>query len=734
MTQTRRWLFVATILTGSFLLFLVQPLVARMALPRLGGASAVWNSAMLVYQALLLGGYAYAHALSRFTIARQASIHIALLVLAGLTLPIALADLPPPSAGMEIVWVPLLFLVTIGPVFFVVSAQAPLIQRWYAANEGAGDPYWLYAASNIGSFSGLLAYPLLLEPNYAVADQSTVWTIGYCLLLALVVFAAASRWNVADISVNDGDSDLAEPIGAARMCLWLALAAVPSGLMLSTTTHLTTDIVAMPLLWVIPLGLYLLSFVFAFNENSTIGWVLAKVAPVTVILLGSLAMVSGSSGGLNAALASVGLLFVAAVALHRRLYQDRPGVERLTFFYLVMSAGGVLGGAFTALLAPALFDWVWEHPLLVLAAAALLPNTPLIDWMKWLDFSESSKRIATLAIVLGAVLLASLLDYFVANESTLGLYAMVLAVTLCGVLVLGNRWAMVAILLVLMVARGGYETLATSLKGDRDRSYFGIYTVTDDPVTERRHLIHGTTVHGAQNTNPAQQFDPTTYYGKTSGVGLALAAAPGLIGSEASIGVVGLGVGTLACYQQPGQSWEFFEIDPKVVEYSRDGSFSFISECTPDSKMHIGDARVMLERMENGRFDILVVDAFSSDSIPVHLMTSEAFGLYRRMVGPDGVVMVHISNRFMDLQQVIAALADEQGLTTRVRIDGADKDSGITSSMWVALSANPTKVEELARSGKDAGWQELPQRVDTVWTDDFASILPFIQWENVLGN
>ncbi len=733
MTHTRRWLFVATILTGSFLLFLVQPLVARMALPRLGGASAVWNSAMLVYQALLLGGYAYAHALSRFTIARQASIHIALLVLAGLTLPIALADLPPPSPGLEVVWVPLLFLATIGPVFFVVSAQAPLIQRWYAANEGAGDPYWLYAASNIGSFSGLLAYPLLLEPNYALADQSTVWSVGYGLLLALVVLAAVSRWKAANETDDADGREKAEPIGARRICLWLALAAVPSGLMLSTTTHLTTDIVAMPLLWVIPLGLYLLSFVFAFNENSTIGWVLAKVAPVTVILLGSLAMVSGSSGGLNAALASVGLLFVAAVALHRRLYQDRPGVERLTFFYLVMSAGGVLGGAFTALLAPALFDWVWEHPLLVLAAAALLPNTPLIDWMKRFGFGESSKRIAVLVILLAAVLFASLLDHFVASESTLGLYAMVLAVTLCGVLVLGNRWAMVAILLVLMVARGGYATLATSIKGDRDRSYFGIYTVTDDPVNDRRRLIHGTTVHGAQNTNPAEQFDPTTYYGRTSGVGLALAAAPELVGPEASVGVVGLGVGTLACYRKPGQRWEFFEIDPKVVEYSRDGSFSFVSHCSPNSEMHIGDARVVLEGMEGGRFNMLVVDAFSSDSIPVHLMTSEAFGLYRRMVGADGVVMVHISNRFMDLQPVIAALADEQGLTARVRIDNADKEAGITASMWVALSPNPAKIEELAQSEESADWQQLPQRVDTVWTDDFASILPFIQWENVLG-
>jgi len=730
---THRLLFVATILAGSFLLFLVQPLVARMALPRLGGAPAVWNSAMLVYQALLLGGYAYAHAIGRWPIARQAAVHLGLLLLAGLTLPIALADLPAPAAGLEALWVPLLFVLTIGPVFFVVSAQAPLMQRWYAADASAGDPYWLYAASNLGSFTGLLAYPLLFEPNLSLGAQSWVWSLGFGVLILLVGAAAAARWRAGGVDAPLPPA-ASEPIGWRRTLLWLALAAVPSGLMLSATTHLTTDIVAMPLLWVIPLGLYLLSFAFAFNARSALGHTLARVAPVIVLLAGGMAMVSQGAESLSTGFATVLMLFVVAVALHRRLYDDRPSPARLTYFYLIMSAGGALGGLFTALLAPVLFDWVWEHPILVLAAAALLSNRPLIAWMDRLGLDRRQRRIAVLLVLIAAMVLSGLLNRWLVEQNDALVLLGMLGVAWCGILLLGYRWAMVAVLAMLMLGRGGYQTLATSAEGARERSYFGVYTVREQEYAGLRGLTHGTTLHGLQFTDPTDRREPTTYYGRDSGVGAALDVLPQLSGPDARVGVVGLGVGTLACYRQPGQAWDFFEIDPKVVDFSRgEDGFSFLRECTPDAPIHIGDARLVLEEFPDDRFDALVIDAFSSDAIPLHLVTTEAFGIYRRKLEDDGLLLLHISNRFIDLRPMVAALAREHGMTAILRSDQANLGPGISPSLWVVMSPDAGQLARLLTARRDLSWHRLPPPAQNLWTDDFASILPHIQWQNILG-
>ena len=736
-----RPLFVATVLAGSFLLFLVQPLVARMALPQLGGAPAVWNSAMLVYQALLLAGYAYAHAIARLSLKRQAAIHLLVLVIAGLTLPIALADLAPPTGqGLEALWVPLLFVLTIGPVFFAVSAQAPLMQRWYAADPEAGDPYWLYAASNLGSFTGLLAYPLFLEPNLPLGAQSWAWSAGYVLLIGLVAMAAWTRRAApveSDAAIAD---DEAEPIGWKRIALWLALSAVPSGLMLSTTTHLTTDIVAMPLLWVIPLGLYLLSFVFAFNERSALGFTLARVAPVVVLLAGGMAMVSQNAASLSIGFATVLMLFVLATALHRRLYFERPSPRRLTLFYLVMSAGGALGGVFTALVAPLMFDWVWEHPILVLAGAALLPDRPLVAWMERLGLTVRQRRVAVATLLVAAAGIAILVNRgVIAQDNTLVLLGM-LAAAVCGVLLLGHRRTMVLVLVALMLGRGGYQTLATSLEGSRDRSYFGVYTIRDLPEEGKRSLVSGTTLHGLQFTPPDKRRQPTTYYGPDSGVGAALAALPEIAGPGARVGVVGLGVGTLACYRTPDQLWDFFEIDRTVLSYSRDETFTFLADCAPEADIHLGDARIMLDRYRaqmrpEDRFDALVIDAFSSDAIPLHLVTDEAFGIYRRTLADDGLLLVHISNRFIDLSPMMAALAERHGMIAVLRShqDPPFAD-GISPSLWVVMARDPASLAKLLSSRPDLSWHRLPPPAERVWTDDFASILPFIQWQNVLGS
>jgi hypothetical protein len=385
-------LFIGTIFVGSFLLFLVQPMIARMALPRLGGAPAVWNSAMLVYQALLLGGYAYAHALSRLNVRTQSFVHLLLLAGAAFLLPIGLSGAEQPSGLTPALWVPLLLLLSVGPLFFAVSAQAPLIQRWYAAATGGRDPYPLYAASNLGSFAGLLSYPLLVEPRMALMEQSTLWTGGYILLVVMTLVCAAVLPR-AGLDTSDAGYTAEAPPSLRRRLWWVMLAAVPSGLMLSTTTYLTTDIVAMPLLWVIPLGLYLLSFTLAFGEGRGTVISICRLSPLVILAIGGMSIQNAPSQPFFTALIQLLLLFTVAVTLHAEMYRTRPAPIYLTGFYLCMSIGGALGGLFAALVAPLVFDWTYEHPLLILAAAALVPQHYLFGFVERLWSNKLRARI-----------------------------------------------------------------------------------------------------------------------------------------------------------------------------------------------------------------------------------------------------------------------------------------------------------------------------------------------------
>ena len=727
-SPVRRPLFVATVLTGSVLLFVVQPMVARMALPQLGGAPNVWNSAMLVYQALLLGGYAYAHLLSRLPVARQATIHLALLVLAAVTLPIHLADLAPPAPGREALWVPALFALSIGPVFFLVSAQAPLMQRWFSAHPQAGEPWALYAASNLGSFAGLIAYPLVFEPLLGVHIQAWSWSVGYFALLGLIGLCAWARWGLRALPGETPGE--AAPIPARRIVQWLVLAAVPSGLMLSTTTHLTTDVFAMPLLWVIPLGLYLLSFVPAFADKRPFANAVTRITPVLILLAGGFAMTSRGTGSLSLALAGVVLLFAVAVTLHARLYDLRPPATRLTLFYLVMSAGGALGGLFTALLAPLWFDWVWEHPLLIFAAALLVPMRPLLGWMRMDGLSRPTILTAVVVLVGFAGFLGWLRFGLDPQESPLFALLLTLAIAFCGILVLGVRSAYVAILAILMIAYGGWETLNQSLSGARTRSYFGVYTVRDYPDERQRVLAHGTTMHGMQFTD-ARRRVPTTYYGRSSGIGIAMSRVPLLYGPAARVGVVGLGTGTLACWRAPGQRWTFFEIDDAVLDLSRRGRFTYLRDCAPDAAVRIGDARIELARLPTQSFDAIAVDAFSSDAIPLHLLTSEALGVYQRALAPDGLLMIHISNRYFELEPQLSAALGAAGWHARVLTDQPRRNGVFSASVWVAVTRDPA---QLARITAGREWKPLLDVPGTrPWTDEHASILGAVRWQNLLG-
>lgn len=724
-------LFIGTILLGSFLLFLVQPMVARMALPRLGGAPAVWNSAMLVYQALLLGGYAYAHWLGRAPVRRQAMIHLAVLAASAVWLPLGLRTMEMPPNAEPAIWVPWLLGASIGPLFFAISAQAPLLQRWFAAASGGRDPYALYAASNVGSFGGLIAYPLLVEPGLALKGQSLLWTLGYALVfVAVATCALLLPRRIAD---EPHVHTTSAPPATERVALWIILAFVPSGLMLATSSFLTTDIVAVPMLWVLPLGLYLLSFTIAFATRRTAARVVTRFAPLMILLFGGL-MITGNHGNpaLNAVMA-LGLLFVTAVALHTRMYDLRPEPDRLTGFYLAMSVGGALGGVFAGLIAPILFDWAWEYPILILAAGLLVPQSFLLPPVERLWSAEGQKlRIRVLTVTL-AVALVIWFGLFGPTDRLGGepegvLYLLVAAL---GLVVMGKRVPFMIVLAGALFLFGGYRSLALSWQGDvRTRSYFGIYTITDTPTQKR--LAHGTTLHGVQLKGSVDRLrTPTTYYVPGSGVGRAMEALPDLYGPAARVGVVGLGTGTLACYAQPVQTWRFYEIDPAVARLAR-GPFRFLEQCLPGAQIVLGDARLRLAQAAPASLDLLVLDAFSSDAVPMHLMTLEAFATYDRVLTESGLLLVHISNRFLALEPVVAAAARAGGWHSAQLVYSptmmAEANEAATS-VWIALSRSKASLQRLEARGGD--WHGLQIRPGfTPWTDDYATILPVLRGLN----
>ncbi len=723
-----RVLFVATILAGSFLLFLVQPMVARMALPRLGGAPAVWNSAMLVYQTLLLGGYAYAHALARIRPWVQAVVHLGVLLIGAAWLPIGLSLVGIPDGVTPALWVPWLLGASIGPLFFAVSAQAPLVQRWFSIASKGGDPYALYAASNLGSFGGLVAYPLVVEPLLALRQQSLLWSGGYVLLIALVIACALRLPRAA---TGETARPTSVPATRGRVLHWIALALVPSGLMLATSTYITTDIVAMPLLWVLPLGLYLLSFTIAFAANREIADLLTRIAPITILLFGGV-MIGGFNELplVNLAIA-LSLLFMVSVALHTQMYRLRPEPDRLTGFYLAMAFGGALGGVFAALIAPVVFDWTYEYPILIFAAGLLVPQVYLTAGIRGLWMTPAKRRIAYAVVAVMLILLSAATFWGPADVFGEGHQGLTfIGIAALGIVSAGARLSYAAILAVALVIFGGWRAVELSLEqGARTRSYFGVYTVRDGRNV--RELDHGTTVHGIQFTgNPVLERLPTTYYAPPSGIGLAMGALDRLYGRQARVGVVGLGTGTLACYAQPGQQWRFYEIDPAVIRIARDtGQFTYLKNCLPDPVIRVGDARISLEHDASTSLDLLALDAFSSDAIPMHLMTSEAFATYARVLQPKGLLLVHISNRFLDLEPVVAAAARAGGWHAAKLYYQPPKYTAVASaSQWIALSRDPAALRALEAGTGD--WQPLTPRPGFLaWTDDYSTILPLLKWK-----
>jgi SAM-dependent methyltransferase len=727
------WLFTLAIFIAAFLLFLIQPMFAKLLLPKLGGSPAVWNTAMVFYQAALLAGYGYAHLATRRGRARQQAALHGLLVLAPLfLLPVTLPPgAAPPPEGHPIPWLLGVMAVSVGLPFAVVATTSPLLQRWLAAtgHPAAKDPYFLYAASNAGSLLALLAYPLLIEPNLTLAEQSALWTRGYWALAALLLACAGVRWQArpepeshAAVFPPGTTSAADAPPPAARQRLrWVVLALVPASLMLSVTNHISYDIASVPLFWVVPLGLYLLTFIVVFARRQ---WVSAAtwrgLLPIAVMpLVMMMAMSVARPVELLIAL-HLGAFTIAALACHATLAAERPGAERLTEFYLWMSAGGVLGGCFNAILAPLLFNSFVEYPLALLAACWLaLPKTPALD--------ESRARLLDFALPAGVAVLTLALVKFLEHVVTVNdvrFYAIAFGVPglLCFAFL--GRPLRFALGLAAVLWMGAAVPHQEGRVVHSARSFFGVHRVTRDDERGWIQLVHGRTLHGSQSLDPARRRSGMGYYDATGPIGQFFAAWSRRI--DKPVAVFGLGAGALAVYCQPGQNWTFYEIDPLVKRIAEDERFfTYLRDAAGKIDIVLGDARLKVAEAPDAHYGIIIQDAYSSDALPVHLATREALQLYLRKLSPGGVLLFHISNRHLDLESVLANLAAEAGLAALVQYDydltEEEHEAGKFGSVWFAMAR---KLDEFGPLLNEPRWLREPVASSPViWTDDYSSIL-----------
>ncbi len=731
--------FAVTICLSAFLLFSVQPMFAKMVLPLLGGSPGVWSVAMVFFQAMLLAGYAYAHGITRLLDPRVAAgVHLCVFALALCSLPLTLASgYGKPPADGEALWLMGLFVLSIGLPFFAVAANAPLLQAWFARTKHpqANDPYFLYGASNLGSFVALLAYPLVIEPFLTLRTQSVGWSAGFVLLMAMIAGAGLLMAG----TMRSAKAQAAErPAVAPRVrdiAVWIALAFVPSAMLVAVTSHISTDIASAPFLWVVPLAIFLATFIFTFRaggDRTQRAMVLLLpfiVAPLAIALLGG-----AREYWFVVLVLDLALLAVTAMICHRELYLKRPNARYLTGFYLWISVGGVLGGIFAGLIAPHVFPDVWEYPILLVLALLCRPGAFDGGWQRW-------KRGLAIFTALTAVLL---LPYLLGQQipASMSVPWMVGLVAVAAFIMFNSRDSMKAALTTALILIATALYRPGFVQAETQRSFFGVHKVVDSTDGRFRLLFHGTTLHGVQRLKNEDGSavtgapEPLMYYYKRGPIADTIAAMREQKGKLGTVAVVGLGTGSMACHAQSGERWRYFEIDPVVVRLARDpDKFRFLSACGGSDDIVVGDARLTLAE-EGQRFDLIVLDAFSSDVVPVHLLTKEALGQYLGRLKEGGAIAFHISNRYLELASVIAEVAASHGLTTIVRDDDAlsseDAQREMYSRSLVAVVAR--SADDLSNLSKRPGWrvQSADGRVRP-WTDDYANILAAI-WRLQTGH
>ena len=720
-------LYAATLFASALLLFVVQPMFAKMVLPRLGGSPSVWSVAMVFFQGALLLGYGYAHLLSRALPPGRAALgHLVALAGAALTLPIGIAAgfAAPPASGVAF-WLVGLFAASIGLPFVVLSASAPLLQHWFAASghRQAANPYVLYAASNLGSFAALLAYPFAIEPLLPLRQQARLWSIGFAALALLVAAAALMVARRGTAGARIAAAAEAPPSLADRL-RWTALAAVPSGLVIAVTSFVASDIAAAPFLWVFPLAMYLATFVAVFRERpwfdhaTVVRLAPTVVAPVAVTLLGIVKPHWLAAIGFNL------LTFVVlTLVCHGELYRRRPAPAHLTEFYVWISVGGAIGGAFAGLIAPYVFSNIYEYPILIAAAVLALPGVfaggPY-------GFLRQAGPILAAAAAVAVVQLA--IGSQVPNYADLA--CKVASVLLVAFIFLRRKQPATVFALVVFafVFTGAWTPGLNRI--ETSRSFFGVHQVIDTADGFYRVLMHGTTIHGAERVRDRNGVEltgrpePLTYYYPGGPLSEAIELTRAAHGGLGNVAIVGLGAGSLACYRKDSEHWTFYEIDPKVVRIARDPRmFRFLSACAPLVPIVLGDARLTLAASDT-RYDLIVLDAFSSDTIPVHLLTREAFAVYLSHLAPGGVLVIHGSNRHLDLVPVVAAAANAAGLLALLKEerkgDLVTAEFKATSSV-MALARDPADLRDLAATD---GWRHLAQSAGVAaWTDDYSNVL-----------
>ena len=729
-------LFAVAIFTSASLVFVVQPMVTKLVLPMLGGSPSVWNTAMVFFQAALLVGYGYAHAVQRIgSIKLQVTVHLVLLTCAALFLPLHINGwLGDPDPSAPIGWLLGTLALSVGAPFAILSATAPLLQAWFArVRAGHADgknPYVLYAASNLGSFLALLSYPVLIEPLSTLSGQRLGWSGGYAVFMILIAMLAFVVWSRrVDRAAEPAPLEKSAPIPWREKGVLVLLAAAPSSLMLGVTAHLSTDVASAPFLWVIPLALYLLTFVIAFQNKP---WI---PLPITLIVQGAVGAVCvllvafrSANWGLAFGINIIGFFF-AALMCHQLLAKRRPAPDRLTEFYLLMSLGGVVGGAFTALLAPVIFNMVWEYPLVLVLVGLARP---------WGRARFTGQHLGTLiaaaAVAAAPVLLSLWLDsndearrafhqFFPLGMGQLAMF-MLIPAAICAFLV-RDRAPIYTVILVMIalssqwIARGYDWTFS-------ERSFFGVMRVANvqDPRLggDVHVLMHGTTLHGAQARHGHNECAPTLYYNVATPIGQSALMVQQR--GPARIGVVGQGSGAMAAYKRPVDRMTFFEIDPAVDRLSRDPKwFTYISKCAEGPiDTVLGDARLTLNHQPAGSYDLLIIDAFSSDAVPTHLLTAEAIQGYLRLLKPNGVVLLHLSNRNLEITLPAIAAAQQLGVPSlhQIYYEGTESPD-MSEASTEALILSPT-AQGLADFSRDPRWTAPGQTSVRPWTDDYVNL------------
>ena len=726
-------LFAGTLFSSATLMFILQPMFGKILLPLLGGSPAVWNTCMVFYQILLFLGYLYAHFLSsRLNLKRQIQIHIVLILLSFLALPLGLPEnTVPPTESNPTWWLLWTLFLAIGLPFFVVSTTAPLLQKWFAhvGHHTSDDPYYLYTASNAGSLISLLSYPFLVEPNIGLSLQKNLWSGGFVILCVFIVSCGLLLWrSQPEDTGRDAKSCVStppEPLSFKTKLHWLVLALVPSSLLLGLTNFISTDIASVPLLWIIPLTLYLLTFVIVFSKWNVLvhPWMMRFQAIFLIPFL-AFAFIDPADLPYWAYLILHTLAFFFAVMVcHGELARIRPHTQYLTLFYLMMSFAGMLGGMFNTFVAPFIFNAVYEYPIMIVAALLLRPGI-IGAW----NFKLALQIIIPVLLIVTAWILynnvPNLLDYFDQNAISL----MVLTLL---TFVFRNRPVAFAGLTAAIISLSlGLHGLSSHTIY-QERSFFGVFSVRDAMIEnennqpEKIHeLYHGTTKHGAQRLAQALQTIPYMYYSQPGPMGQLFKEFDGQ-NQNWTIGTVGLGAGALVCYSKPQQQWTIYEIDPLVIKIAQNAEyFHYLERCGKNAAMKVGDARLSIAAEPAQKFDLLIMDAFSSDSVPTHLLTQEALELYFSKLKPNGILAFHITNAHLSLKKVISDHAQQLKLAALIQeFKPQDNQPLVVVTDWVVMAKNPQTLEPLAQS-RLGYWEKLPLYFDMKpWTDDFTNII-----------